>query len=194
MDTAGTLTLNVVGAGNGRQLEAYVTAQNLISQSSFDVSVNPLTVSAMIAGDGGAGSGSPGLLIGSLDLMFFPGYIEGEQGIADVRKDGGILQRVYLGFAPSASTQYNVSMTILEDSTHNYYNLNYSIGSYNGTYQVEKSSVGSLDKVGCYMEGGNGDNGYYSNFTVSQVPEPSTTVLVGTGIAGLLCYGWRKRR
>ncbi len=194
VDTAGTLTLNVTAAGNGRRLEAYVTAQSLISQSSFDVSANPLTVSAMVAGDGGAGSGSPGLLVGSLNLMFFPGYVDGGTGLADVRKDGGILQRAYLGFVPSTGTQYNVSMTIVEDATHNYYNLNYSVGSYSGTYQVEKASVGALDKVGCYMEGGSGNNGYYSNFTVSQVPEPSTTVLVGSGVAGLIFCAWRRRK
>jgi hypothetical protein len=196
VDAVGTLRLSVDGSNNGIRLKAYVTAQNLISQSGFDVSVNPLTVSASIAGDGVVGSSSPGLLIGSLNLMFFPGYTDTGTGtgIADVRMGGSILQRAHLGFVPSVGARYNVSMTILEDSTHTYYDLNYSIGSYNGTYQAAKADVGSLGKVGCYMEGGGGDNGYYSNFTVSQVPEPSTTVLVGIGIAGLLCYAWRKRR
>jgi len=99
------------------------------------------------------------------------------------------------------NTKYAISLTVQEDSTHNYYNINYSITNLNDssetrsdTYQGLKTVFGSLDKVGCFLESGSGQTGSYSNFTVSQVPEPSTTVLVGSGVAGLLFCAWRRRK
>jgi hypothetical protein len=43
-----------------------------------------------------------------------------------------------------------------------------------------------------------GNTGTYGNagfaaLAVSQVPEPGTLVLIGTGLMGLVCYAWRKR-
>ena len=36
--------------------------------------------------------------------------------------------------------------------------------------------------------------GSIDNISVSQIPEPSMLVLFATGLIGLLCYAWRKRR
>ena len=33
-----------------------------------------------------------------------------------------------------------------------------------------------------------------NGFTISSIPEPSTLVLLATGLIGLLCYAWRKRK
>jgi hypothetical protein len=35
---------------------------------------------------------------------------------------------------------------------------------------------------------------YFDNVSISSVPEPSTLVLLGCGLSGILCYAWRKRR
>ena len=32
------------------------------------------------------------------------------------------------------------------------------------------------------------------NVRVTETPEPSTMVLLATGLLGLLCYAWRRRR
>jgi len=201
VQNAGTLELRVNGVAGGALLQGYVTAQNIISKSAFDVSSNPLTVSATVSADGNAGNDSPGLLIGNVRMMFFPGYSEDHngtiQGIVDLRsEDGGFsLYRTYLGFVPEFATNYATSMTIQEDSTHTNYIISYSVGNFTGSHTLTKTSVGSLGKVGCYMEGSaDTGKGSFSNFTVSQVPEPSTTVLVGSGAAGLLFCAWRRRK
>jgi hypothetical protein len=41
---------------------------------------------------------------------------------------------------------------------------------------------------------GGGGQGDVDNVTLSSVPEPSTLVLVGIGLLGLLAYAWRKRK
>jgi hypothetical protein len=39
-----------------------------------------------------------------------------------------------------------------------------------------------------------GDTTHPEHFTVGAVPEPSTIVLLASGLMGLLCYAWRKRK
>jgi hypothetical protein len=52
-------------------------------------------------------------------------------------------------------------------------------------------------QVGPNYKGGSTDN-YYDenicNLTVTSTPEPSAMMLLASGLVGLLCYAWRKRR
>ncbi len=61
-----------------------------------------------------------------------------------------------------------------------------------GTYAVDFAP----DKVGIAFEGagGTGSSGVDNIVLQTIVPEPSTLVLLASGLLGLLCYAWRKRR
>jgi len=55
---------------------------------------------------------------------------------------------------------------------------------------------GQYQATGFSLRMFNNSNGtaYQDNFSVSQIPEPSTLALLAAGLVGLLCYAWRKRR
>lgn len=193
VDTVGTLQLTLT-SDSWSAMQAYITAQSIAGSSAFDVSSMPLTVSAKIAGSSNSGSDSPGLLIGNVMMRFYSNL-----NIVDLTNlttgDQHRTENIVPGFGAYPNSFYDASVTVQEDSTHQNYLFKYSVGDFESSWTFAKSAVGSLEKVGFYMEGNfKTSTGYFQNFTVSQVPEPSTTVLVGTGIAGLLCYAWRKRR
>ncbi|MCD4728661.1 MAG: PEP-CTERM sorting domain-containing protein [Pirellulales bacterium] len=35
---------------------------------------------------------------------------------------------------------------------------------------------------------------WIDNYVLAKIPEPGTLVLLATGLIGLLCYAWRKRK
>jgi hypothetical protein len=48
--------------------------------------------------------------------------------------------------------------------------------------------------IGAVVIGSYDDAVKFDNFELSSVPEPSTLMLLGTGLLGLLAYAWRKRK
>jgi len=56
--------------------------------------------------------------------------------------------------------------------------------------------------AGSWSNGTNPNGGWGFNlsqsmggsFTIPPIPEPSTLLLLASGLVGLLCYAWRKRR
>jgi hypothetical protein len=56
--------------------------------------------------------------------------------------------------------------------------------SFHSTLNSDRSAIGGIDISGVQFQG---------DFTTG-IPEPSTLFLVASGLVGLLCYAWRKRR
>ena len=69
----------------------------------------------------------------------------------------------------------------------------YAIGAY-GTWASALSLDGSLDEVRVYNTALTQSQIVAAAEATNNVPEPSTLVLLATGLIGLLCYAWRKRR
>lgn len=70
-------------------------------------------------------------------------------------------------------------------------------GGTSGTISVTGISVAAGDMLYLQVGDGTANNWYdYSGatFTVSEVPEPSTMILLSCGLISLLAYAWRKRR
>jgi len=66
-----------------------------------------------------------------------------------------------------------------------------SYDNYTFTFTVSQDTQATLT----FRSGTFSDNGIFlDNVSVTATPEPSTLVLVASGLFGLLCYAWRKRR
>ncbi|MCD4726463.1 MAG: PEP-CTERM sorting domain-containing protein [Pirellulales bacterium] len=50
------------------------------------------------------------------------------------------------------------------------------------------------DSLYLYADSGSAGVVVMDEFRISQIPEPGTLALLATGLIGLLCYAWRKRR
>lgn len=75
------------------------------------------------------------------------------------------------------------------------YNTKYGVGGmFNGTGIQDIFSNGAIDEVSLY-NGVKDSTFFQANLDrILAVPEPSVFVLVGTALAGLLAYAWRRRK
>ena len=65
-------------------------------------------------------------------------------------------------------------------------------------------AIAALDTDGVYIgdaTGGGAHHSYWDRFVIGEglypgthIPEPSSIMLLGLGVVGLLCYAWRKRK
>ena len=66
-----------------------------------------------------------------------------------------------------------------------------NVGSYTGTM----TDLGLMDHLHLAITTPSSIYvGRVDEYRISQIPEPSTLALLATGLVGLLCYAWRKRR
>jgi hypothetical protein len=65
----------------------------------------------------------------------------------------------------------------------------------NGSEVANVTTVFPVEGMGFAMGGGYGNNSFTMDyFAVGAIPEPSTSIILLTGLIGLLAYAWRKRR
>jgi len=195
--TAGTLTIN--GAFG---TTAIVSAAGLTggSQTAFDVSSLPLSVSTTLSvftsdttNTAAGGWLSGGLLIGGMKIETYMDFNNGtlERVLSNSNKQ--LVDDWNSGFSALSNTPFTVSAKLSTKDSSNY-TLDYAFGGVSHSVTVAKTDVGNIDAVGIYLEHISTDTASVTNFSVSQVPEPNTCMMLTIGLFGLLAYAWRKRK
>ena len=103
-----------------------------------------------------------------------------------------------LGFYDEYSDSFNIAPVALAAGT------TYWIGLHNGPLAFQtrtefywetanaNSSLTGHELIAPFTDGW-ADNGQQHAFYLDTVPEPSTLALLGLGVCGLFCVGWRRR-
>ena len=139
-----------------------------------------------------------------LESMLYVDQLDASPGVASLAlydSGGGILSLT--GFEVSGKVQNYLSGWV--DTT-----LTFTPGAWNKVeidYAVDASTYsmtvnGSTESgLGLYLSGSGGDvdkvrvgSAKRVEYCLDAVPEPSTAILLGIGLLGLLCYAWRKRK
>ncbi len=201
-------TLHLTNAGAESRSVFYDTPQNISSpftasftyQASGNSYENPgacfvlqnSTAGASAVGTGWlAYGGMTGKSLGvSLESDSLSGYY------TDANFGGGSLSTspvsLFSGDPINVTLTYNGTLlqeSLLDTTTSASYNTSYLILT-----NFPAVLGGSTAYVGLTASGGfYGTNQYFSNFTFSTVPEPSTLALLGIGAVSLLAYAWRRR-
>ncbi|NLF10093.1 MAG: PEP-CTERM sorting domain-containing protein [Pirellulaceae bacterium] len=103
-----------------------------------------------------------------------------------------------VAFGVRATFQVGIEVTANGDNTYSLQRYYRNVTS-NGERQYVDSPytsavIDDLGTVWAAMQVRLYSPGMVDDFTVSQVPEPSTLALLGVGLLGLLAYAWRKRK
>ena len=106
------------------------------------------------------------------------------------------VQVAYAGGAFSTANFYTLTYTV--DTTTGLMS-NVSLSGSTADYSAFNSTAWFTDAkttyvgVGASSTSGNPSGGF-DNLRITMIPEPGTLALLATGLLGLLCYAWRKRK
>jgi hypothetical protein len=210
VNTGGVLTFErITGTGTNWQ-SAGITPTSIGAGPLFDVSSNSLTLT-VDAGRGAQASGQNidnivGAFIGDVLFLYHPGNATGLHRVSRLNESyeesTNYLGNSDMGFSPgidgsiSNSGLSRLSITISEKDVDEY-TFTYSITDlvdldvYSNSIDILKSNVGALDRAGVQFAGAAvASQGLFTNFSISQIPEPSSVLLVGLG----LIVSLRRRR
>ncbi|MBU4271654.1 MAG: PEP-CTERM sorting domain-containing protein [Planctomycetes bacterium] len=192
--TNGTVTvadskvvLSTPGGGGWNHADLLSTTQFTASQDAtftFKLGAHPYGPNSIFGLSNSRGGGMPGIL---LRTDAAPGYWELYVG------DGTTLDRHTV--IPLTALQTDETVAIHWNTAGVGVEVRDSGGTLLYTIQSTVSPTGPLGfslLAGSYEAGAALVN--FDSVTVTVIPEPSTLALLATGLLGLLCYAWRKRK
>lgn len=132
----------------------------------------------------------------SFPMTGFTGLVLGRTGDLYSMENGSYLgSSVAFGGTFNASAFYTLSYDV-NTTTGSISNI--SLSGSTADYSVLTSLAftdAATANLGFFTSSEDGGAyGYVDNVALSSVPEPSTVTVLATGLFGLLCYAWRKRR